>query len=122
MADPIVDDMKGPTVPLELYFVTFQSHYHPRQGKDKQRRVGNQEPHIHPPPQASVGLRRQIESATLEWPATTHGVTMHDVLQDCESLREDRASVRHSLFFWSLLRVFNSFISLRTTSAKSSPP
>ena len=27
-ADPIVDDMNGPTVPLELYIVTFQSHYY----------------------------------------------------------------------------------------------
>ena len=33
MADPIVDDMKCPTVPLELYVVTFQSHYYMRQVK-----------------------------------------------------------------------------------------
>jgi hypothetical protein len=26
MADPIVEDMKCPTVPLELYVVIFQSH------------------------------------------------------------------------------------------------
>jgi len=30
MADPIVDDMKGPNVPLELYVVTFQSHSYTR--------------------------------------------------------------------------------------------
>ena len=103
MADPIVDDMKGPTVPLELYVVTFQSHYYTtNQGRKKLNQVESEIrnlisirhskllsiyavklnlPHSSGPPQLMVLMEQA--------PA----LTMHDVLQDCESLREDRASV-----------------------------
>ena len=129
MADPIVDDMKGPTVPLELYVVTFQSHYYTtNQGRKKLNQVESEIrnlisirhskllsiyavklnlPHSSGPPQLMVLMEQA--------PA----LTMHDVLQDCESLREDRASV---CFFVPLSRFFYQLPLSRTTSVKSLPP
>ena len=49
-------------------------------------------------------------------------LTMHHVLQDCESLRKDRASVRRTQTSFPLLHIFKQVYSLRTTWAKSSPP
>ena len=116
MADPIVDDMKGPTVPLELYVVTFQSHYYTTtQGRKKLNQVESEirnlisirhpkllsiyavklnMPHSSGPPQLMVLMEQA--------PA----LTMHDVLQDCESLREDRASVCN--FFVPLFAFFST--------------
>jgi len=102
MADLIVDDMKSPTVPLELCLVIFQSHYYTTtQGRTKLNQVESDIrnlistrhskllsiygvklnlPHSGGPPQLMVLMEQA--------PA----LTVHGVLQDCESLREDRAS------------------------------
>ncbi|KIJ97967.1 hypothetical protein K443DRAFT_104703 [Laccaria amethystina LaAM-08-1] len=101
MADPMVDDVST-TLPLELYVVTFESQYYStNQGRKKLKQVEAEIqrlttvrhqnlisvfavklniPHSSGPPQLMV-LSEQRPALTL-----------HDVLQDCDSLREERAS------------------------------
>ncbi|KAF8148631.1 kinase-like domain-containing protein [Crassisporium funariophilum] len=101
MADPVVDDMSA-TKPLELYVVTFESHYYTTtQGRKKLKQVEQEiqklttlrhpkllsvyavklsMPHSSGPPQLMV--------LTEQPPA----LSLHDVLEDCDALREDRVS------------------------------
>ncbi|RDB27411.1 eIF-2-alpha kinase GCN2 [Hypsizygus marmoreus] len=101
MADPICDDINT-TLPLELYVVNFYSHYYTTsQGRKKLKQVESEiqrlttirhanhtsvfavkltQPHSSGPSQLMV-LSEQPPPLTLQ-----------DVLEDCEFLREDRAS------------------------------
>ena len=101
-ADPIVDEIVS-TSPLELYVVTFESQYYTTtQGRKKLKQVEQEiqklttvrhpklitvfavklyMPHSSGPPQLMV-LSEQLPTLTL-----------HDVLEDSEFLKEDRVSV-----------------------------
>lgn len=102
-AEPICDDIAA-TLPLEVHLVTFHSHYYTtHQGRKKlklvqedvQRLIGVQHanvirlyavkltlPHSSGPPQLAVLMEQKPQ------------LTLHDLLEDCETLREERASVR----------------------------
>ncbi len=121
MADPICDDIHT-SLPLELYTVTFDSPYYTTtQGRGKlnrlqeeiQRLTSIRHPNLlsvfavklvnmHPSspdtpisPGGSGGGSSppQLMILTERMP----GLTLQDVLEDCASLREDRASVYISL-------------------------
>ncbi|KAG5641706.1 hypothetical protein DXG03_004410 [Asterophora parasitica] len=103
LADPICDDINT-TLPLELYIVNFYSHYYTTsQGRKKLKQVESEiqrlttvrhpnhtsvfavkltQPHSSGPSQLMV-LSEQAPPLTLQ-----------DVLEDTQYLREDRASVR----------------------------
>ena len=111
-ADPVVDDIAS-TPPLELYVVTFESQYYTTtQGRKKLKQVEQEIqklstvrhpklitvfavklhiPHSGGPPQLMV-LSEQLPALTL-----------HDVLEDSESLREDRVSVCFVFFIFRFL-------------------
>ena len=111
-ADPIVDDIVS-TSPLELYVVTFESQYYTTtQGRKKLKQVEQEiqklttvrhpklitvfavklyMPHSGGPPQLMV-LSEQLPALTL-----------HDVLEDSELLREDRVSVCFVFFIFGFL-------------------
>lgn len=102
-AEPICDDIAA-TLPLEVHLVTFDSHYYTtHQGRKKlklvqedvQRLIGVQHanvirlyavkltlPHSSGAPQLAVLMEQKPQ------------LTLHDLLEDCETLREERASVR----------------------------
>jgi len=102
-AEPICDDIAA-TLPLEVHLVTFDSHYYTtHQGRKKlklvqedvQRLIGVQHtnvirlyavkltlPHSSGAPQLAVLMEQRPQ------------LTLHDLLEDCETLREERASVR----------------------------
>jgi translation initiation factor 2-alpha kinase 4 len=108
-ADPVVDEIVS-TCLLELYVVTFESQYYTTtQGRKKLKQVELEIqklstvrhpklitvfavklhiPHSSGPPQLMV-LSEQLPALTL-----------HDVLEDSEFLREDRVSVCLFLYFW----------------------
>ena len=108
-ADPIVDEIVSMS-PLELYVVTFESQYYTTtQGRKKLKQVEQEIqrlstvqhpklltvyavklsiPHSSGPPQLMV-LSEQLPALTL-----------HDVLEDSECLREDRVSVCLFVYFW----------------------
>jgi len=102
MAEPVVDDITSVT-PLELLVISFEAHYYiTSQGKKKLNQVEQEIKNLinirHPkllsiyavklnfPPHGSPLLMVLMEQS----PA----LTLHDVLEDSDSLREDRASVR----------------------------
>jgi len=102
MAEPVVDDITLVN-PLELFVVTFETHYYTTsQGKKKLHQVEQEIKNLinirHPkllsiyalklvfPPNGVPVLMILMEQ--------TPPLTLHDVLEDCESIREDRASVR----------------------------
>ena len=108
MAEPVVDDITLVS-PLELFVVSFETRYYTTsQGKKKLYQVEQEIKNLinirHPkllsvyalklvfPPNALPVLMVLMEQ--------TPPLTLHDVLEDCESIREDRASVR-------VLRVFS---------------
>jgi len=100
-AEPICDDIAA-TLPLEVHLVTFDSHYYTtHQGRKKlklvqedvQRLIGVQHgnvirlyavkltlPHSSGAPQLAVLMEQRPQ------------LTLHDLLEDCETLREERAS------------------------------
>ena len=108
-ADPIVDGIVS-TSPLELYVVTFESQYYTTtQGRKKLKQVEQEiqklatvrhpklitvfavklyMPHSSGPPQLTI-LSEQFPALTL-----------HDVLEESEVLREERVSVRFFFFCW----------------------
>jgi translation initiation factor 2-alpha kinase 4 len=111
-ADPICDDVNV-SLPLQLYVVTFASHYYiTSQGKKKLKQVEGEIRRLiaicHP------NLLR-IFAVKLTFPHTSGlprlavlhesapGSTLRDLLEDCESIKESRASVRpfclHQSFF-----------------------
>jgi translation initiation factor 2-alpha kinase 4 len=105
-AEPICDDIAA-TLPLEVHLVTFDSHYYTtHQGRKKlklvqedvQRLIGVQHiniirvyavkltlPHSSGAPQLAVLMEQKPQ------------LILHDLLEDCETLREERASVRVSV-------------------------
>jgi translation initiation factor 2-alpha kinase 4 len=105
-AEPICDDIAA-TLPLEVHLVTFDSHYYTtHQGRKKlklvqedvQRLIGVEHinvirlyavkltlPHSSGAPQLAVLMEQKPQ------------LTLHDLLEDCETLREERASVRVSV-------------------------
>jgi len=102
MAEAMVDDISLVS-PLELFVVTFESHYYStNQGKKKLHQVEQEIRNL-------INVRHSkllsIYGVKLIFPLNgspilmvlteqTPALTLHDVLEDCESLREDRASVR----------------------------
>ena len=101
MAEAVVDDISL-VHPLELFVVTFETHYYSTsQGKKKLYQVEQEIKNLisirHPkllsvyalklvfPPNGVPVLMVLMEQ--------TPPLTLHDVLEDCESIREDRASV-----------------------------
>src|SRR4051812_11729929 len=100
MAEPVVDDISSVT-PLELFLVTFESHYYiTHQGRKKLNQVEQEIKNLitirHPKLLSvyAVKLVFPAQSSPLLMVLTeqTPALTLHDVLEDCESLREDRAS------------------------------
>ena len=101
MAEPMVDDISLVS-PLELFVVTFESHYYSTsQGKKKLHQVEQEVKNL-------INIRHpkllSIYAVKLIFPYNgspilmvlteqTPALTLHDVLEDCEALREDRASV-----------------------------
>ena len=119
----MVDDISLVS-PLELFVVTFETRYYSTsQGKKKlyqvEQKIKNLISIRHPkllsvyalklvfPPNAMPVLMVLMEQ--------TPPLTLHDVLEDCESMREDRASV----FVMRFLVTRNSTVCNRTTSDKS---
>lgn len=130
MADPVCDDIHT-SLPLELYTVTFDSSYYTTtQGRKKlntlqeeiQRLTSIRHPNLlgvfavklvnmHPSspnpntpisPAGGGSNPPQLMILTERMP----GLTLQDVLDDCASLREDRASVHILLFAsWSFLKL-----------------
>jgi translation initiation factor 2-alpha kinase 4 len=104
MAEPVVDDISLVS-PLELFIVNFKTHYYTTSlGKKKLYQVEHEIKNLinirHPKllsvyalklvfsPNAMPVLMVLMEQAP--------PLTLHDVLEDSESIREDRASVRVS--------------------------
>ena len=102
MAEAVVDDVSLVS-PLEHFVVTFETHYYSTsQGKKKLYQVEQEIKNLinirHPkllsvyalklvfPPNGVPVLMVLMEQ--------TPPLTLHNVLEDCESIREDRASVR----------------------------
>ncbi|KAF8170288.1 kinase-like domain-containing protein [Mycena galopus ATCC 62051] len=100
-AEPICDDVNA-SLPLQLYIVTFASHYYiTSQGKKKLKQVENEIRRLisicHP------NLLR-VFAVKLTFPHTSGsprlavlhesapGLTLRDVLEDCDSIKESRAS------------------------------
>ena len=119
MADPMIEDITA-TTPLELHVVTFESHYYTTsQGKRKLVALENEIKQLsaikHPKLLTIYGVKLNLGSAAaangdgssggpgglggsgppqlMVLTEQTPALTLHDVLQDCDSLREDRASV-----------------------------
>lgn len=102
MAEPVVDDISLVT-PLELFIVNFETTYYiTSQGKKKLFQVEQEIKNL-------INVRHpkllSVYAVKLVFPPNnppllmvlteqTPALTLHDVLEDCESLREDRASVR----------------------------
>ncbi len=104
LADPICDDANA-TLPLELHLVTFDApYYSTHQGKKKLRQLESEITRLTALRHANLlsvyavkltmphsgGAPPQLAILMEQRPA----VSLKDVLEDCEALREDRASVR----------------------------
>ena len=113
-ADPVVDDFVS-TSPLELYVITFESQYYTTtQGRKKLKQVEQEIQRLstlrHPKLLSvyAVKLRIPYSSGPPQLMVLTEqlpALTLHDVLEDSDFLREDRVSVCLVLifFFWFLL-------------------
>jgi translation initiation factor 2-alpha kinase 4 len=109
MAEPILED-GSMAPPLELYVVSFQSKYYlSTQGRKKLSQVEQEIKDLkkirHPKlltiyaeklivPGLSNSHAGPIMPQLLVLMEQAPALTLHDVLEDCESFREDRASVR----------------------------
>ncbi|KAF9527861.1 other/PEK/GCN2 protein kinase [Crepidotus variabilis] len=100
MAEPVVDDITTVT-PLELFVVTFESaYYESGQGKKKISQVEQEVKsliNIRHPKLLSVYAVKLVSPphsppVLMVLTEQTPALTLHDVLEDCEYLREDRAS------------------------------
>ncbi|KAJ6593628.1 kinase-like domain-containing protein [Mycena capillaripes] len=100
IADPICDDVNA-SLPLQLYVVTFASHYYiTSQGKKKLKQVEAEirrlvaicHPNLLRIFAVKLTFPQTIGSARL---AVLHesapGLTLRDVLEDCDSIKENRA-------------------------------
>jgi len=102
-AEPICDDVAA-SLPLELHLVTFDTHYYTtHQGRKKLKLVQEEV-------QRLIGIHHQnviiLYAVKLTLPQSNGApqlavlmeqkpqLTLHDLLEDCETLREERASVR----------------------------
>ncbi|KAF9457367.1 kinase-like domain-containing protein [Collybia nuda] len=101
LADPICDDVNT-TLPLELFVVTFQSHYYTTtQGRKKLKQVEAEIQRLtavrHPNHTSvfAVKLTQPNSSGPSQLMVLSEqapALTLQDVLEDCDSLREERAS------------------------------
>ncbi|KAF8883813.1 hypothetical protein BD779DRAFT_1674349 [Infundibulicybe gibba] len=102
LADPVCDDINT-TLPLELFVVTFESaYYSTSQGKKKIKQVTAEIQRLttirHPNLLSVFAVKLNIPHSSANAPQllilTERGpaLTLQDVLEDCDSLREDRAS------------------------------
>ncbi|KAH9487410.1 eIF-2-alpha kinase GCN2 [Psilocybe cubensis] len=101
MADPVVDDFSTAT-PLELYVVTFEEHYYTTsQGRKKLTQLESEIKNLinirHTKLLTIYGVKLHLPSSSgspqlMVLTEQTPALTLHDVLEDCDSLREDRAS------------------------------
>lgn len=118
LADPVCDDVNT-TLPLELFVVTFQSHYYTtsqgsylsfhffvlansRSGRKKLKQVEAEIQRLtavrHPNHTSvfAVKLTQPNSSGPSQLMVLSEqapALTLQDVLEDCDSLREERASV-----------------------------
>lgn len=100
-AEPICDDIAA-TLPLEVHLVTFDTHYYTtHQGRKKLKLVQEEV-------QRLIGIRHEsvvnLYAVKLSLPQSSGApqlavlmeqrphFTLHDLLEDCETLREERAS------------------------------
>ena len=110
-AEPICDDVAA-TLPLEVHLVAFDTHYYTtHQGRKKLKLVQEEV-------QRLIGIRHEnvanLYAVKLTLPQSSGGpqlavlmeqrphFTLQDLLEDCETLREERASVRiliHDTFY-----------------------
>lgn len=91
---------------MELYSITFSSHYYTTtQGRKKLTQVETEIKHLintrHPKLQTVFGVKLILPRGSdpprlmvVNEQAPT--LTLHDVLEECECFREDRATVSHS--------------------------
>ena len=113
-ADPIVDDIVSIS-PLELYIVTFESQYYTTtQGRKKLKQV---EQEIQKLSTVRHPKLLSVYAVKLHMPRSSHppqlmvlseqfpALTLHDVLEDSDSLREDRV-LYVSLFSFLLFFLF----------------
>ncbi|KAF8880897.1 hypothetical protein CPB84DRAFT_1817292 [Gymnopilus junonius] len=97
MAEPIMDDITA-TTPLELHVVTFESHYYTTsQGRRKLLALETEIKQLitikHTKLLTIYGFKLNLGPPQLMiLTEQTPALTLHDVLEDCDSLREDRAS------------------------------
>ena len=117
-ADPIVDDIVSIS-PLELYIVTFESQYYTTtQGRKKLKQV---EQEIQKLSTVRHPKLLSIYAVKLHMPHSSHppqlmvlseqfpALTLHDVLEDSDSLREDRVSVCFFILFSPFLSFYRLF-------------
>src|SRR5258708_28482244 len=106
MAEPVVDDITLVS-PLELFVVTFETHYYTTsQGKKKLHQVEQEIKNLinirHPKLLSIYALKLVFPSngvpVLMVLMEQTPPLTLHHVLEDCESIRQHRASVRALLF------------------------
>jgi translation initiation factor 2-alpha kinase 4 len=114
MAEPVVDDISLVS-PLELFVVTFETHYYTTsQGRKKLYQVEQEIKNLinirHPKLLSVYALKLVFPPNGLPilmvLMEQTPALTLHDVLEDCEAIREDRASVRMSVFLVYLPKLF----------------
>ncbi|KAJ3517042.1 hypothetical protein NLJ89_g752 [Agrocybe chaxingu] len=103
MAEPVVPDITSVT-PLELFVVNIQSPYYTTsQGRKKLAQVEDEIKHLintrHPKLLSVYAVKLTIPRSSDSGPSLlvvlteqTPALTLHDVLEDCDSLREDRAT------------------------------
>jgi translation initiation factor 2-alpha kinase 4 len=102
-AEPVCDDIAA-SLPLELHMVTFDAHYYTtHQGRKKLKLIQEEV-------QRLIGIHHEnvirLYAVKLTLPQSSGApqlavlmeqkpqLTLHDLLEDCETLREERASVR----------------------------
>jgi len=106
MAEPIVDSVSY-AVPLELYVITFDGdHYSTIGGKTKLNNLVDDMKGLikirHPKILSTYGVKLTFPNVgspqLMILTEQTPSVMLHDILEECDSLREDRASVRMFLY------------------------
>lgn len=107
MADPICDDASV-TLPLQLYVVTFSSHYYTTSpGRKKLKEVYTELRQLteirHPNLISIFAVKLDLPNSSNPPQLTVlseqpPALSLLDVLEDCETLREERACVRTDFF------------------------
>ncbi|KDR70022.1 hypothetical protein GALMADRAFT_255390 [Galerina marginata CBS 339.88] len=101
MAEPVMDDVNA-VMPLEMYVVSFQSHYYTTHGGKKKLETLETDIRTlstirHPKLLTIYAVKLNFPPAgdppsLLVLTEQSPPLTLYDVLEDCDSLREDRAS------------------------------